>query len=320
VAVAAALTLGYYESRRALAALAPLRSSKRVHLREAAEESYESLRPAFLLALQQAPSLRAWMEPVWSVLAPSPEELAPEESEAVLPPRSMPARETKTVEQVRACYDEADGAWREKKALFQRIEWTAFTPEERIVLAEYLATHPDPWVREAGCGPLSLWSARDRLLALVDDSNVVVSKAAIYWLGQLAERPDPVVAARAWRRLDEGGVTGTRAYEALRTYATHAPQAEAVPRLQERVRSDEREGVRLEAITALVELGARDAVSALLDLLRAPPALTWALHVALLEACAKLQLAPPADALPALREGDSLSLQLALARLTPAAG
>jgi hypothetical protein len=63
----------------------------------------------------------------------------------------------------------------------------------------------------------------------------------------------------------------------------------------------------------MTRLGAADSLKRLLPLLRQPPGITWALHLALLEAVAGLGL--PVPDLGQLRGVDNLHVQEAVARL-----
>jgi hypothetical protein len=73
--------------------------------------------------------------------------------------------------------------------------------------------------------------------------------------------------------------------------------------------------VTSQAVQELGRLGARGEIEALLPLLEAPPVVTWAIHLALLEACKKVGLAAPAGEV--LREADNADVQAAMASLGP---
>ncbi|WP_437817635.1 hypothetical protein [Sorangium sp. So ce1078] len=75
--------------------------------------------------------------------------------------------------------------------------------------------------------------------------------------------------------------------------------------------NDRRES-RVSIVDALAKLGARAEIEALLPLLAEPPQVTWAVHVALLEACSRLGLHP--GRCDALREVDNIDVQIALVR------
>src|SRR5205823_1813755 len=92
-----------------------------------------------------------------------------------------------------------------------------------------------------------------------------------------------------------GGATGgaTRP-EALDTFVKHADRADAVRRLGW-IAGDHghREGLRVAAAHHLADLGAAEEVGQLAGLLLEPPEVTWALHIALLDAITALGLPPP---------------------------
>ena len=73
------------------------------------------------------------------------------------------------------------------------------------------------------------------------------------------------------------------------------------------------ESVRAAAVADLTEHGAAKELTALLPLLRQAPPVTWALHIALLNAVTRLRLRSPD--LAGLRVADNLYLQAALATL-----
>jgi hypothetical protein len=70
--------------------------------------------------------------------------------------------------------------------------------------------------------------------------------------------------------------------------------------------------VRTRAIHALTARGERAAIASLVDLLERPPAVTWAVHIALLDGLFRLGERPAAAA--ALAEVDDLHVQVELAR------
>ncbi|MCY1006219.1 hypothetical protein OV079_11735 [Nannocystis pusilla] len=91
----------------------------------------------------------------------------------------------------------------------------------------------------------------------------------------------------------------------------HAPAAEAIPFLMERAAEDPRETIRHHAVHALIKLRAARELAGLLPLLEASPPVTWAVHLALLEACRKLGL-DASRFLERLREVDDVYVQDAL--------
>ncbi|HVK66240.1 MAG TPA: hypothetical protein VM694_17275 [Polyangium sp.] len=101
-----------------------------------------------------------------------------------------------------------------------------------------------------------------------------------------------------------------RLFSRTREFARTRTAEDAIPRLAKLAAHDEREPLRLHAIYALTRL---DAARAIEPLLEAPPLMTWSVHVALLEACRTLGLAP--RGLDALREVDNLDVQQAITRI-----
>ncbi len=136
-------------------------------------------------------------------------------------------------------------------------------------------------------------------------------KAAAYHCAALA--PDPALAPILWRHLHAPGTASTHARETLASWVVHVDRAAAVAPLVGLVREDPRESVRTRAVEALVGLEAREAVRELCALLQAPPRVTWAVHLAILEGCLALAVDP--GPLAMLDEVDALHVQLALARL-----
>ncbi|MRG93923.1 HEAT repeat domain-containing protein [Polyangium spumosum] len=312
VAVSAANTLQYYPTRRTLARLAEL-SSREGKLGEQAGYSFEQIRGQFRGDLQNAEgaereALLAWMQPVWSILAFTDDEIRYEPPESFV--RTNPVQDIVTADQLLESLGGPDGPWAEKKRRLQQADPAAFSPADIERLVPFFVTHPDPDVRADGARLLGAWNRHDALIALLDDVRFYVSKTAMYYLGKTT--PSPLVAARVLRHLLDPGVTSTHAYETLDTYVVHAPAEEAIPRLAE-LAMDRREAIRLDAINTLTKLGAVREIEPLLALLEAPPLMTWSVHVALLEACRDLGLAP--RGLDALRAVDNLDLQRAIARI-----
>jgi HEAT repeat protein len=162
-------------------------------------------------------------------------------------------------------------------------------------------------LRSAACEPLALWNDHASLLALLGDPSYAVMKSAAYALGLAT--PDAAAGAVLRAHLAAPKVASTHATETVRAWVHHAGQT-AVPDLA-RFATDERESVRLVAIDALVNFAARDELESVLPLLEAPPHVTWAVHIALLDACRKLRLPP--RGLDSLRQVDNYWLERAIA-------
>lgn len=317
VAVAAVKTLARYPSRRVMAGLSALVSDPRPVVADEAVEVLESLRELALAALVEASSseraaLCAWMEPVWSILEFTSDDLVPPpESELSAVPyerkRRLPA------EELIALLRNPDGLWAERKALVRATDPAAFSAGERAILTPFLAGHGDRWVREHAAPWLATWGDHATLQELVRDEAFGVRKSA---MAALARVPiTPAVAALAWDHLHAPGTTGAHARETLRTYVAHAPSAEAIPRLLALAQTDAREAVRVRAVHELCTLDARSTIARLLPLLEAPPAVTWGFHLALIDAVDRLDL--PLPLLEGLRAVDNLHVQIALAPFDP---
>jgi HEAT repeat protein len=312
VVLAAANTLQYYPTRRTLTRLAEL-ADREGKPGEQAKCSFDELRWTFQSAFQYAEGsereeLLGWMQPVWSILAFTKDELLPETRESVV--RAKPVQDIVTADELLELLSDPDGPWAEKKRRLDRADPAGFSPAAIARLLPFLATHLDPAVRSGGARLLAAWDQYDALLALLEDPRFYVMKTAMYHLGKITASPR--VAERALRHLLDPGVTSTHAYETLDTYVAHAPAEETIPRLAELAAREERETVRRNAIDALMKLGAAREVEPLLSLLEAPPLMTWSVHIALLEAASTLGLAP--RGLDALREVDNLDLRKTIAR------
>lgn len=291
VALTAIDALQYYSSRRTLRALADLAASADSdELRAKAAESLDFNRGRFEYVATHGrdadlAELREWMEPVVDLVDWSP---ASHEQDARVPHPVIP-RTAVSERDLLALVADADGKWAPKKRTLQHVDWDRFTNAERERLSTALTSHPDPFVRGLAAAPLSAWSRSDLLLRLIADPCFAVRKSAMYGLGRVPK--DEALAASAWEYMLVSG--GTTAYEALQTYVTHAPAAEARGRLLELARTDRRESVRTTAIASLVQLNAIAEFETLIPLLRDPPAGTWAVHIGILNGLRALGLAPP---------------------------
>lgn len=317
VAIAAVKTLEHYPSRRVMAGVAGLVNEPRAAVAAEAVEALETLRQRALTALIHAPSteraaLCAWMDPVWSILEFTSDDLAPppasRRSRPSAPAGSLPAAD------VIALFGDPDAAWAERKALAFMIQPLTFSAADRALLTPFLAGHLDPWVRERGAHWLAAWGDHATLLDLARrDEAFGVRKSAVYGLGLVPFTP--AIAEFAWAHLREPGTTSTHAGETLRACVAHTTLSEATPRLLALAQSDARETVRAQAIHELCALEQTSALVRLLPLLEEPPAVGWAVHLALLDAVIRLDL--PLPALTTLRAVDHLDVQRALAPFDP---
>jgi hypothetical protein len=238
------------------------------------------------------------MQPVADLVQWPDEVQAPE----VYSPPARPPRVGMSEQDLLALLAEPGAAWAPKKQALRELDWDGFDAGARQRLSGALSAHPDPVVRELAATGLAAWCGSGELLELARDESFSVRKSAIYHLGSVPRKP--ALAAFAWDyMLANGGMTAS---EALRTYAAHAAAREAKERLAELARADRRESIRVTAICGLADLGAARECEGLIALLREPPGVTWAVHIALLDALRALRL--PAPDLGDLASVDNLDL------------
>lgn len=307
VALAARAALIYYDSRRVLRALSTVPAPA------GAEHFADDVRADVADRVRAQPAavrahLAAWLRPIADLLP------AADDAVRVPGPRPPTATEPPGADEILALLAIVDGPWALARAQLGRVAPAAVAADARAVIAERAATHPDADVRALATGWLAAWADESRLRALLDDDAFLVRKAAAYACAALP--PTPALAARLLAHLHHPGVASTHARETLASYAVHAPAAEALPILDGLAGDDRRESVRTHAVHLLTERGARAQLAPRMAALAEPPRVTWALHIALLEAARRLAL--PAPAAADLADVDSLAVQLALAELATA--
>jgi hypothetical protein len=316
VAAEACRTLQYYPSLRTASCLHGLLDHPAEKVRQEAETSFGDVRQEFLLGLRSrgqhvARHVRHWLEPIWGLLAFTDDDLRPDEGHAreTPPPESGQALPLANLLEMLGDPDASPKALRESLWL---CDWQRYAAGERGRLRPVLLGHPDPLVRDEAAMAFEAWEDADGLLTLVRDADFSVRKAAMYRLGQLP--PTPGVADLAWVHLHRPDALGVHAWETLDTFVKHADPPGAVRRLGW-VAGDHgwREGLRTAAVYHLTRLGAIEELSQLAGSLLEPPEVTWALHIALLDAAGKFGLARPD--ITHLRGVDNLHVQEALARL-----
>jgi HEAT repeat protein len=315
VAAAAASTLAYYPSLKALRCLHTLLDHPDAMVREEALESYEEIRGGLLVHLRGkdrrvGEHLRRWLRPVWGLLAFTEEELLPDKDEEPSAQRQE-STEAMPVADLLDLLADPDASPRELSERLWHNDWPAYGEEERKRLRPVLLTHPDPLVRERAALCLEGWQDVPGLVELVGDGDLGISKSAMYRLGQLP--PASGIADFAWDHLHRNDVLGVHATETLDTFVRHADPGVAVRRLGW-IAGDHgyREGVRVAAINHLADFGATEEVGQLAGLLAEPPEVTWALHLALLDAIADLGL--PGPDVRHLWAVDNLHVQAAVAK------
>ena len=307
-------TLEYYPSLRTASCLYGLLDHPSEQVREEARVSFGNIRHEFLLGLRSDDPhvirhLRHWLEPVWEMLAFTDDELQPDEGRArtVSPAESG---EFMPLANLLELLGDPDASPKGVRESLWQSDWKGCAAAERGWLRRVLLEHPEPLVREEAAVAFEAWHDAAGLLVLVGDADFGVRKTAMYRLGQLP--PIPGVADLAWEHLHRPDALGVHAQETLATFVRHADSAEAVRRLGW-IAGDHgrREGLRVAAVYDLTKLGAAEAVEQLAGFLLEPPEITWALHIALLDAIADLDL--PLPNIASLRKVDNLNVQLALA-------
>jgi hypothetical protein len=315
VAAEAVATLQYYPSVRVVRRLHGLSDHPADRVRDAARASLGDIRADCLLHVRDrdprvSARVRRWLDPVWDLLSYSDEELSPPDEKSYTPP---PARETcpPVLSDMLRLLADPDTSPKVLEEALWASAWGEYPAVDRRRLRPVLLNHPDPLVRERGAVPLQEWCDVDGLLTLADDPDFGVRKSATYRLGLLPA--DPRVAAVAWDRLHRPCVFGVHAAETLGTFVAHAGRADAVPKLYSIAADPARpENLRVAAVHDLAVLGAAAEVGRLTGLLAEPPAVTWALHVAVLEAVADLGLSAPE--VPDRGDVDNLHVQVSVAR------
>jgi hypothetical protein len=315
VAAEAINTLEYYPSLKAVRCLHGLLDHPAEKVREEARESYDAIRRAFLTRLccrdsHVATHIGNWLQPVWEMLAFTDEELRPDKDTGAAVKRAE-ARGAMPVSDLLALLADRDASPRVLGDRLWDNGWPAYGQGERRRLRPVLMAHPDPLVRERAALALEAWQDVPGLVELVRDPDLLVRKSAMYRLGQLP--PTPGIADLAWEHLHRPDVVGVHATETLDTFVRHADPPVAIRGLGW-VAGDHgrREGLRVAAVDHLAGLGAAESIRQLTGLLREPPVVTWALHVALLEAAGESGLTADVGR---LRGTDNLHVQEAIARL-----
>jgi hypothetical protein len=257
-----------------------------------------------------ADRVRRWLDPVWGLLAFTAEELSPPPRDPYTPPVTQKPRPP-TLPEMLGLLADPDTSPKVLEENLWATGWDQYPAADRPRLRPVLLNHDDPLVRERATVPLQEWADADGLLALAGDPDFGVRKSAFYRLGLLPA--DRRIAAVAWDHLNRPGVFGVHARETLGTFVAHADPAVAIPWLVAiALDRDRSEGLRAAAVRDLNRLDAADAIQGLCHLLADPPAVTWALQIAVLDAAADLGLPSPDVGL--LAGVDSLHVQVAVGR------
>jgi HEAT repeat protein len=294
VAVEAIRTLQYYPTLRVIRCLHRLLDHPSGRVRDPARGGFENIRSECLRCLRDgdpraSARVRLWLDPVWGLLSYSPEELDPPAESSYTPPPAREARPPSISDLLRLLAD-PDTSPEVLGEVLWSSAWEEVPVDDRRRVRPVLLHHPDTLVRGRGTVPLRAWADAEGLLALVDDPDFGVRKSAVYRLGLLP--PSARIAAVVWEHFLRLRVFGVHATETLDAFVAHADRGEAIPKLFAIAADPARpERLRVSAVNHLAGLEAVDEVGGLGGLLAEPPAVTWALHVAVLEAFADFHLA-----------------------------
>jgi hypothetical protein len=323
-AAEAALTLGYYPSRRVIPALTKYGFPSILKERET-HDPLDNALDSFRWALSEpepvASRMRTWMGSISLIAQPFEPEPSPSieaESVRIVDQSSEPTKTIWSLELL-ARINNPNAPIRMLIDDLRRLNLDAIPADDRMRITALLCRHPDANLRERGASVAAAWGLSDPLLELFDDPSVSVRKTALYVAHDLPQNAK--VAERVLERLESGLIASTQGREALRTWVRHVDRQVAVKRLIRFARDDQRESIVVGAIEELVtlELGTiegGEAVTRLTDLLRRDALCTWAVHVTLLDACARMNIDP--GNIEHLRTVDNVWVATAIAKLDAA--
>ena len=317
VATNALCTLQYYPTTNVLRRFMEVRNHSSERFLEVCAECMPYIWSCVAHALDSADSpqvvarLNRWLEPIRDLLNPDEFKLNSNEDDTPSQPADKP--EAPTFDMVQELLQNPDVSPRQLTSCLRSDGWEHFSNSQRDRLEPLFVTHPDQLVRDECCQILKVWGRTQGLLRLADDPIVTVRKSAIYKLGLLPI--DRQIADFAWDRFDPRRLRGATATEMLGTYVTHAEKQEAIPRLSAIAENtDLSENIRDNAIFHLAQLHADAELRRLLRFIDEPPALTWNIHVNLLEEMSRLGLQLPGNHF--LQNVDHLRVQVVLAGVT----
>jgi HEAT repeat protein len=175
VAVEAIRTLQYYPTVRALHRLHDLLEHPSERVRDAARGSFEDIRSECLHHLldgdpRVAARVRLWLDPVWGLLAYTPEELNSSAEGPYTPPPAREARPPILSDLLRLLAD-PDTPPKVLGEVLWSSAWEGYPVEDRRRVRPVLLHHPDPLVRGRGTVPLQAWADAEGLLALAEDTD-----------------------------------------------------------------------------------------------------------------------------------------------------
>jgi hypothetical protein len=317
VASAALDTLCYYRAARALLPVVHgLLAHPDVEVQSSASNCLDHLRDDVLSELREPkrePRLRAWLAPVWSELGLSDAaiEASREPTERVVSaahsrePWNPPWLESPRALAVHV--EALDLPEADRHAELVGANWDAVDEKRRAGFAEVLMASDDVVVRQRACDVVSRWGDHARIRRLLDDPFAAVRQSAAYHARKLAL--DPELAERLWAMTQQTRrIAATEALEsavALGEPTVWRPRVNAL--LADR---DAPEALRFAAVYALLHARDADAITGHLPLLLEAPRVTWAIHLALLEAARQLSLELPDISI--LSDVDDLHVQVAL--------
>jgi HEAT repeat protein len=307
-------TLSYYPTRRVLRSLAgrPVRQVT-------GPRDPDGLARDFVAAVRQLPeaarpALRRWMAPVEDLLVAAWDEVEPAASPETAASPAVASGDLVDVDGLLAALAVIDGPRAAIRTQARAVLLQPIAPIDRARLVRATVDHVDVDLRCTAAAWCGHWGLAASLCRLLGDRDMLVRKAAAYAFGFLP--PDPALAPLLRSHLDRADVTGVHATETLGSYVVHADRQETVSLLTTIARDHAHESMVLAAVASLIELEARDVLAALMPRLSAPPLVTWAVHIALLEAARRFALAAPEAA--QLADVDQLDVQVALALLAAA--
>lgn len=320
VAQEALHALAYYESQLVLQSLFDLAKTGPIQRRELYTKALGYVRQEFIYALEMAEAtgpdaeriFKSWLTPVWDILHFSEDKAAEDAgSETAGSPTTKEAKTRRTLNEIIARFDDADGLWADRRSFVSTMDLGAWSRNEQLRFIKFVTDHSDWSVREVCCKALAELNAGDALLQLLYDPVFCVRKNAAYYIRETTR--DERIATRLWDMLVNEHIGSAHAQEVLESYVVHSVASNLDDQLYELASRDLRESVRITAIRALSERESRNQVRALVSILSSEPLITWSAHRVLLEACFDLGIA--VTQARELCEVDDLSLQGALAEM-----
>lgn len=206
-------------------------------------------------------------------------------------------------------FGDPNGEWKLKKDSLWRLDWSSFDDDEKQSLAEFLTTHPDPYLRAQACAPLSRWNNWQRILTLLSDPFARVRWSAALSAGRLSHNSQ--IEQRLKSMISNTGSADDESREALGSYLNHASLERSKKYLLDVAITDSREAIRTAAVYGLIKKRAKEEISSIRHLINEPPDLTWSFHTALIEGCTELDI--PIKNWDQFQHADDVHLQFVVA-------